>query len=451
MYDTFISYRRAGGGHIAARVYDYLRLKGFAPFYDITGMSAGRFDEQLLRHLTGSLNYVLILSRGALDRCQNEGDWVYREIVTAIEYNLNVAVLIEEGFAYPENMREELQAVRMFQAIEYSEQTLSGRLEILAGMLQRTRACKDSPVYDAKVKKKFKLSDEYMSYYEDIEDGRVVMRRAPVVLKSFLGRVTGKTWFSATQAWDIHAKMYGKKRLVGTYFAKSDIDDGIGNFFLNVVDANTLEGFWSGYDNANNTITTGKYMFKRKYRGYTVKKAEIADFAGVVKIADKKLGEGYLTKERLEKTLDKDLSDEMLVAVENATGKVIAFSLYKHISYAEAEALGGGNTFRPLMFSGEIGYLATVATKEGYEGLGVASTLVEKSLAQMAQKGVHTFFSTAWKHQGVINIGSILEGFGFKKEVELPKYWYESSIREGYMCPQCGNPCTCSCVIYVKA
>ena len=62
MYDTFISYRRVGGDHIAARVYDYLRLKGYSPFYDITGMSAGRFDEQLLRHLSNSLNYILILS-----------------------------------------------------------------------------------------------------------------------------------------------------------------------------------------------------------------------------------------------------------------------------------------------------------------------------------------------------------------------------------------------------
>ena len=135
MYDTFISYRRVGGDHIAARVYDYLRLKGYSPFYDITGMSAGRFDEQLLRHLSNSLNYILILSKGALDRCQTEDDWVYREIVCAIEHNLNIIVLVEEGFVYPDNLRDELRHIRMFQAIEYSTQTLSARLELLCGML----------------------------------------------------------------------------------------------------------------------------------------------------------------------------------------------------------------------------------------------------------------------------------------------------------------------------
>ncbi len=414
MFDTFISYRRVGGGHIAARTYDYLRLKGYSPFYDITGMRAGRFDEQLFRNLINSLNYVLILSKGALDRCQDEEDWVRQEILCAIEYNLNIIVLIEEGFVYPENLCEELLSIRMFQAIEYTEQTLSGRLDILCGMLQRTKVEQEIPKYDEKIKKRFKITDEYMSYYEDIEDGRVVIRRAPVKLKSIFGIVTGKTWFSDSQSWNIRAKMYAKKRLVGTYFAKSDIDDGIGNFFLNVIDANTLEGFWSRYDNVNNTITTGKYIFKRKYRNYIIRKAVATDFASVIKIADEKLGEGYLTKQRLEKILDKNLTDNMLVAVENGTGKIIGFSLFKNIDYDEVKRLSKGAEFRSLMFSEKIGYLATVATRPGYEGLGIASMLVDSSLSEMKQDGVNAFFCTAWKHQGIINIGTILTSVGFK-------------------------------------
>ncbi len=451
MFDTFISYRRAGGGAIAARVYDYLKLKGYAPFYDITGMSSGRFDEQLTHHLTSSLNYILILSKGALDRCKDDNDWVYREIILAIEHNLNIIVLKEESFAYPEPLREDLEVVKMFQAIEYSEQTLSNRLDILSAMLQRRRTVEEPPIYASDSLKKFKISDEYMSYYEDVEDGHVVMRRAPVVLKKFLGVITGKTWFGSSQAWDIRARMHGKKRLVGTYFAKSDIDDGIGTFFLNIVDANTLEGFWAGYDNANDTLASGKYIFKRKYKDYTVRKANVADFASIIKIADAQLGEDYLTKERLEKTLDKNASDEILVAVQNATGSIIAFCLYNHITYEEAKKIGRGYAFRNMMFAREIGYIATVATKDGFKKLGLASALIEKSISDMQEKGVNCFLSTAWKHAGVINIGSVLENLGFTKEIELAKYWYESSKKEGYLCPQCGNPCMCSCVIYTKA
>ena len=450
MFDTFISYRRVGGGNTAARVYDYLKLKGFHPFYDITGMSSGRFDEQLKTHLINSINYVLILSKGALDRCVDTDDWVYREIVLAIQHNLNVIVLKEEGFEYPKNLPSDLDVLSMFQEISYSDQTLSSRLEIMSGMLQRKKEVKETPVYDKKLRKRFKISGEYMSFYEDVEDGHVVMRKAPVVLKNFLGRISGKTWFGGSQAWNIHAKMYGNKRLVGTYFAKSNIDDGLGNFFLNVVDANTLEGFWSGYDNVNSTITTGKYVFRRSYTGYTIKRASVSDFASVIKIADAQLGEDYLTKERLQKTLDKDLSDDILVAVEDATDNVIGFCLYKHLTYDEAVKICQGYKLRNMMFADNIGYVATVATKEEFKHLGIATALVKKCIDNMQDDGIKCFISTAWKHAGITNIASVLETHGFTKEFDMPNYWYESSIREGYSCPRCGNPCTCSCVLYTK-
>ena len=450
MFDTFISYRRVGGGAIAARAYDYLKLKGYRPFYDITGMTSGRFDEQLKHHLIASQNYVLILSKGALDRCSDDEDWVLKEIVTAIDHNLNIIVLKEECFSYPDNLRSELSTLPMFQAIEYNEQTLSARLEILCGMLNRPHSTEEAPIYDTDGRKKFKISDEYMSYYEDIEDGKVVMRRAPVVLKSFLGRIKGKTWFSAEQAWSIRARMYGKKRMAGTYFARSSIDEGIGTFFLNVIDSNTLEGFWSGYDNANNILTSGKYIFKRKYKAYTIRKATVSDFPGVIRIADAQLGSGYLTKERLEMTLEKSLSDEIIVAVQNATNTVIGFSIYNHLTYEQAQTVCPGLDLRKLMFAKQIGYVATVATAEAFKGLGIGSALVEKSLYAMKENGINCFISTAWKHMGKINIGSVLENHGFKKDAELPKYWYESSLRDGYLCPECGNPCTCSCVVYTK-
>lgn len=450
MFDTFISYRRVGGGPVAARLHDYLKLKGYNPFYDITGMGAGRFDEQLRTHLIAALNIVVVLSKGALDRCADEEDWVRKEITTALHHNLNIVVLKEEGFTYPADLPAELETLKMLQAVEYGETTLSSRMETVCEMLQRRRAHKEGPIYSTRQHKTFRIADEYMSYYEDIENGRVVMRRAPVVLHNFCGRITGRTWFGDAQSWRIRAQLYGKRRLVGTYFAESSIDDGIGTFFLNIVDANTMEGFWSGYDNENNTLTSGKYIFKRKYKGYTIRRATMGDFAAVIKIADRQLGKGYLTKERLQKALDKSTSDELLVAVQTATGSVIAFSLYKHITYDEAMQLGNGYAFRDMVFEEQIGYLATVATKEGFTGLGVATALVEKSLEYMQEKGATHFISTAWKHYGIINIGSVLENAGFRKETDIPNYWYDASVREGFQCPQCGNPCTCSCVIYTK-
>ncbi|MBQ5824059.1 MAG: GNAT family N-acetyltransferase [Clostridia bacterium] len=451
MFDTFISYRRVGGSSTAARVHDYLKLKGYNPFYDITGMGPGRFDEQLRSHLIASLNFVLILSKGALDRCSDEEDWVRKEISTALKHNLNIVVLKEEGFEYPDNLPEEINVLPMIQAIDFDDATLFARLDIVCNMLQHRREHnKERPIYSTHNRKTFKIADEYVSYYEDIENGHVVMRRAPVVLRNFFGRITGRTWFGAKQSWRIRAHLYGKRRLAGTYFAESSIDDGIGTFFLTIVDANTMEGFWSGYDNENNTLTSGKYIFKRKYKNFTIRKATVADFAAVIKIADSQLGKGYLTKERLQKAMDKSTSDELLIAVQTSTNTVVGFSLFKHISHEEALKLGKGYTFRNMVFEEKIGYLATVATKEGFTGLGIATVLVDKSLENMKDNGITHFISTAWKHYGVINIGSVLENAGFRKEEEIPNYWYDASIKEKFQCPHCGNPCTCSCVIYTK-
>lgn len=36
------------------------------------------------------------------------------------------------------------------------------------------------------------------------------------------------------------------------------------------------------------------------------------------------------------------------------------------------------------------------------------------------------------------------------ENVGLIGYEIKSDIAEGYMCPQCGNPCHCSCVVYIK-
>ena len=450
MYDTFISYRRIGGASTAARLYDYLKLKDLKPFYDIDGMRAGRFDEQLRSNLIGSLNFVLILSKNALDRCSQEGDWVKEEILTAIEHNLNIIILIEEGFEFPADLPDDIAILKNYQMIEYTAITLTSRMDMLVSMLNRRNVSQEAPTYEHVSDKKVKFSGEYMTYYEDFEGDRVIMRKAPATLKEFMGMVWGETWFDATQAWKIRGKKYGAKRIAGTYFASSCLDDGFGTFFLEAVDANTLEGFWSGYDNVNKKATAGRYIFKRKYDRYTIRVGKTSDFAKVIKIADKRLGADYVSIKMLEEVADPDTPEEILVAEEKGSDNIIGFVIFKQINHNELKDLGRGYEFKELVFEDKIGYVATVAVQEEYSSLGVATSLVRECMERMRAHGSKRFVSTAWKHAGVINIQSILENAGFRAEVDIPKYWHEASIRDGFKCPQCGNPCNCSCVIFVK-
>ena len=62
-------------GRTMPRVFTITSKKeDIAPFYDHIGMENGRFGEQIRRNLINAINFVLILSKGALDRAGNEGD-----------------------------------------------------------------------------------------------------------------------------------------------------------------------------------------------------------------------------------------------------------------------------------------------------------------------------------------------------------------------------------------
>ncbi|MCI8612161.1 MAG: TIR domain-containing protein [Clostridia bacterium] len=449
MFDTFISYRRAGGAGVAARVYDFLKLKGFNPFYDMTGMEAGRFDEQLKMRLIQAENFILVLSPEALNRCSSDDDWVRTEIAAAIEYNLNIIVLQDDEFTYPPQLPESIQTISMYQAVTYNAASLSSRLETLPGLLKYPKDSFTS-FSSGMASGKLTFSGKYISQYEDSDRGRIIVRKAPAVLHRFGNRVWGKTWFGTRQAWKISGRIYGKKRLAGIYRAKGYLDDGFGTFYLELKGNGALEGYWSGYDNENNSITTGRYVFKKQDAAYKVRYAKVSDFPSITRIADSRLGKNYITEEFLREILNEDDSTFCLVAYNSENSKIAGFCISKQVSYAELKKIAYGKDINELKFEKNIGIIKTVAVDERTKNLGLGSMLLGESLNTMAKQGVTSFASPAWKHAGVVNIASILEKCGFERAIEIPNYWYESSIEEGFNCPHCGNPCHCSCVIYIK-
>lgn len=449
MFDTFISYRRAGGSEVASRLYDFLRFKGFNPFYDITGMENGRFDEQLKARLIQSENYVLILSKNALDRCNEEGDWVRIEIATAIEYNLNIVVLEEEGFEYPKSLPDNIVAIKNYNVMFYSFQNLSNRLEELPSQL-KLPVNEFAQMENVSLIGKPKISGKYITQYEDDYRGRIVIRKAPAELHKFGNRIWGETTFGGDHKWRMSARIYAKKRIAGIYRARGYLDNGFGTFYLELMPNGILDGYWSGYDNENNKVTTGRYLFRRISDDYSVRSAKVSDFGTITKIADEELGKDYITEDFLREILDEKESTFCVVAFNKKSNKVVGFGIGKKAEYEDILDITRSREIKELKFEKEIGFLKTIAVDNQHQKLGIGSMIVEKMMAILKEEGICSFISTAWKHAGIINIASVLEKHGFYNVLELPNYWYESSIKEGFMCPMCGNPCHCSCVIYIK-
>lgn len=449
MFDTFISYRRSGGVQIAGRVNDFLKLNGFKPFYDLNGLEAGKFDEQLKRQLIGAENFILVLSPEALDRCVNDDDWVRAEITIAIENNLNIIVLQDDEFVYPPKLPKAIQSITKYQAITYNITSLTARLENLIALMKYP---KDSflSFFNSRSVNKLSFSGKYISQYEDNDSGRIVIRKAPAVLHRFSNKVWGKTWLGTQKAWKISGRIYAKKRLAGVYRAKGYLDDGFGTFYLELKNNGSLEGFWSGYDNENNTITTGRYIFNKQDTAYSIREASIADFPIITRIAASQLGKNYITEEFLREIVAKDISTFCLVVYNSKDSKVVGFCINKTVSYDELKRITLNNDIDELKFENKIGIIKTIAVDAPFRNMGLGTMLVNQSLDYMVRQGTKCFVSPAWKHAGDINVASILGKSGFVQRMEIAKYWYDSSIDEGFECPLCGNPCKCSCVFYVK-
>jgi len=67
-YDIFISYKRLGASSAtAAYLYELLLKKGYNVFFDRKEMRSGKFNDQLLEHISGAQDIIILLEEHSLD------------------------------------------------------------------------------------------------------------------------------------------------------------------------------------------------------------------------------------------------------------------------------------------------------------------------------------------------------------------------------------------------
>ena len=127
--DVFISYRRDGGDMTAMYFYQALKERGYNVFYDLEVLRAGKFNDALLSSIQSCKDFVLILSPHALDRCNEEGDWVRQEIAEALRSKKNIVPVMMKGFAFPEKLPDDIDDVRYQNGLtcttEYFEESIN--------------------------------------------------------------------------------------------------------------------------------------------------------------------------------------------------------------------------------------------------------------------------------------------------------------------------------------
>ena len=96
---VFISYRRTNAPWALA-IFQNLTDHGFDVFFDFTGVASGDFERVILENVRARAHFLLLLTPSALERCGEPGDWVRREIETALDSRRNIVPLVLEGFDF---------------------------------------------------------------------------------------------------------------------------------------------------------------------------------------------------------------------------------------------------------------------------------------------------------------------------------------------------------------
>lgn len=161
--DVFISYRREGGGVLAHLIRNELMKRNISVFLDVEELSSGKFNEKLCDSIAKANNFLLILSKGALDRCENKDDWVAREIRTAISNQINIVPIIESDFVWPDNLPEDIKDVKNYNGVIINLEYLSASIDKIVNNLVRVDDLISNSVSDDRLDMAARISNTYFN------------------------------------------------------------------------------------------------------------------------------------------------------------------------------------------------------------------------------------------------------------------------------------------------
>ena len=129
-FDVFFSYRREGGSPVVRSVQQALKDQ-YRIFVDVDRLGTGHFDTRLLDTIARAPNFVVFLSPGSLDRCQDPDDWLRREIARAIGTGRNIIPVTLPGFTFPpaEAIPEDIRDMARHDAVEYSHRYFNAMVD----------------------------------------------------------------------------------------------------------------------------------------------------------------------------------------------------------------------------------------------------------------------------------------------------------------------------------
>ena len=164
----FISYRNNGGEFVGKMLYDSLRERKYKVFFATETMEAGRFDKQIYNMIDACDDFLLVLSNGTLDRCNDPDDWVKKEILYAMKKKKNIIPILLKGFNWPVSICDEIDEIRFYEGVKVHLELWDATVNKICRYLR----CSPEIYYD-KINNKndlFKKIIKYEEYFSWVYD-----------------------------------------------------------------------------------------------------------------------------------------------------------------------------------------------------------------------------------------------------------------------------------------
>ncbi len=177
---------------------------------------------------------------------------------------------------------------------------------------------------------------------------------------------------------------------------------------------------------------------------------EECQISKLLRISAAELGSDYLDRGDFEKALE---GGDRFCFVASLDDRPIGFAI--------CDMLGPGDVDPELHLDGAdreallslcpVGYIASVSVDDSHKGCGAGTAMLRRCMEELERRKAGVICAMAWKSvRGTVNIARPLERLGLVAVREVQGYWNDPrAFPNGHDCPVCGNPCSCSAMLFV--
>lgn len=299
-----------------------------------------------------------------------------------------------------------------------------------------------------KIEKRFPLSGSYISFYDDLAEGKKVVMASTSRIAQRGRNITITTTDLEGRSWTLDGTISQGNHISGVYSADEEYDEGVGSFYFRI-EKNQLNGMWSGFDHANRIINGGRYWMKRRFPA-EIRAFEPGDINDIMHASAGNFGFGYIGPDQIRHD---ERSFTLVATVEETFAGFCLGGLQdegqvRTMLHDHPAPLPDDVHFADLQ--GHLGVIKSIVVEERFRGHGVGFALLEAAEQALVERGAQCIVVPAWSVGNRTAVASLLKLRGYAEWLHIPEYWREGCEAGQFRCIAFRDRCRCSVVFYRK-